>query len=209
MKIEVLTPAEAEALLHRQQMLQAEAARVIEELALIPVLSRAGPSYPIGSSATGLMVWRDIDINVESPQISSNKAWETMSTLAAHPRVHRIRYLNECRGFNPTGEARDERYYFGLYFAPDSGQEWKIDISFWFDHSPRSERTDLEDFAFHLTPEQRLAILWLKDIWHRLPTYRTRVFSMDIYDAVLKHDIRTPAEFDRYLTERGKPAREG
>ncbi|HLJ35585.1 MAG TPA: hypothetical protein VKU38_18160 [Ktedonobacteraceae bacterium] len=58
-----------------------------------------------------------------------------------------------------------------------------------------------------VTPETRLAILWIKDIWYQLPTYRNEVYSTDIYDAVLQHGVRTPREFDRYLVERGKPAR--
>jgi hypothetical protein len=45
------------------------------------------------------------------------------------------------------------------------------------------------------------------DVWCHLPTYRSQVYSVDIYDAVLEHGIRTPAEFDVYLANRGKPAR--
>ena len=45
-------------------------------------------------------------------------------------------------------------------------------------------------------------------VWHRLPAYRHRVLSVDIYDAVLEQGVRTPAEFDVYLVARGKPARE-
>ena len=33
-------------------------------------------------------------------------------------------------------------------------------------------------------------------VWHRLPAYRHRVLSVDIYDAVLEQGVRTPAEFD-------------
>jgi len=207
MKTEALTPDEASALLQRQQALQAEAAAVLEDLNLLPILSRVGSPYQTGSCVSGLMVWRDIDVNVESPRASIRQAWETMSAMAAHPRIHRIRYLNDTGRFNPTGKSRDERFYFGLYYAPDSGEDWKIDVSFWLDDSPRSERTDSASLLEGLTPERRLAILWIKDVWHRLPTYRKQVFSMDIYDAVLKHEVLTPAEFDRYLTQRGKPAR--
>ncbi len=52
-----------------------------------------------------------------------------------------------------------------------------------------------------------LNLLRLKDVWYRLPTYRNQVYSVDIYHAVLAQDVRTPAEFDEYLVERGKPAR--
>ena len=57
----------------------------------------------------------------------------------------------------------------------------------------------------HLTKETRLAILWIKDIWHRLPSYPYQVGGTDIYDAVLEHGVRTPAQFEVYLFERGMP----
>jgi hypothetical protein len=44
-------------------------------------------------------------------------------------------------------------------------------------------------------------------MWCRLPTYRNQVYSVEIYDAVLAHHVRTPTEFDVYLIEHGKPAR--
>jgi hypothetical protein len=116
--------------------------------------------------------------------------------------------MNESGKFNPTGELRDERYYFGLYYSPDSGEGWKIDVSFWLEDLQRSEFDDLRSMQALLTAESRLAILWIKETWHQLPAYRKQVFSMDIYDAVLKHGVQTPSEFDRYLAERGKPTRE-
>jgi hypothetical protein len=58
-----------------------------------------------------------------------------------------------------------------------------------------------------LTPATRLTILRLKDAWYQLPAYRTAVYSTDIYDAVLQHGVRTLAEFDDYLSQRGKPTR--
>ena len=59
--------------------------------------------------------------------------------------------------------------------------------------------------AAHLTDEMRLAILWIKDVWHRLPTYPDEVSGTDIYTAVLEHGLRTPEQFATYLQERGHP----
>lgn len=60
-----------------------------------------------------------------------------------------------------------------------------------------------------LTDEMRLAILRLKHTWFPLTTYRNEVLSVDIYDAVLAHGVRSAEEFDAYLRERGKPDRAG
>ena len=57
-----------------------------------------------------------------------------------------------------------------------------------------------------LAPETRLAILWIKDAWHRLPSYPDLVGGVDVYNAVLEHGVRTPKQFGRYLRRRGLPA---
>jgi hypothetical protein len=67
-----------------------------------------------------------------------------------------------------------------------------------------------DEIRRRLTPETRLAILWIKDAHHRLQAYGTQeVRSIDIYHAVLDQGVRTPAMFDGYLAERQKPARDG
>jgi hypothetical protein len=57
------------------------------------------------------------------------------------------------------------------------------------------------------TPESRLAILRLKDVWHRLPHYPGVVSAWEIYDAVLNDDVRTLDELDAFLAARGLPTR--
>jgi hypothetical protein len=59
-----LDPAAGAALLHRAEQLQAEADEVIRELDLLTPLGRVGHAEQIGSSVSGLMVWREIDIGV-------------------------------------------------------------------------------------------------------------------------------------------------
>ena len=87
-----------------------------------------------------------------------------------------------------------------------AGAEWKIDVSFWLMQGIHPEPIH-DAMKGQLTPETRLAILWIKDVWYQLPSYRNEVYSTDIYDAVLQHGVRTPGEFDMYLAEHGKPAR--
>src|SRR5665213_507844 len=106
-----------------------------------------------------------------------------------------------------TALLEDDRYYFAVTLQTDDKVEWKFDISFWTaERSPR-ELSYLDEMRRRLTEETRLAILWIKDVWHRLPSYRTSVLSVDIYDAVLEHGVRTPSAFDAYLSARGKPTR--
>ncbi len=197
---------EAERLLQHQDILQKEARTVVRELDLVRLLSAAGTVRIHGSSVLGLMTWCDIDVGVSSPRLSVERAYGVMIPLLTHPRVKQVRYLNESGSFNPTGLPRDERYFFMVLYDSGAESDWKIDISFWLEEGIRSE--PIHDMVEQkLTPETRLAILRIKDVWWRQPSYRQEVSSIDIYDAVLQHGVRTLDEFDQYLVERGKPSR--
>lgn len=194
--------AYASELLLRQDALQAEAAGVIADLDLPTRLRRVGVVEQIGSSVSGLMVWRDIDFVVTSPALTSRAAWETMLPVIAHPRMTRVAYTNEVRELKPS----DRRHYFVLHHETGDGDDWKIDVTFWVVDEPREHRTRALELS-RLDRETRLRILWLKDVWHRLPVYPYEVGGTDVYDAVLEHGVRTPEEFDAYLQRRGLPSR--
>ncbi|MDQ2716934.1 MAG: hypothetical protein M3Z08_18680 [Chloroflexota bacterium] len=202
---EMLRPEQAAMLLRRQDALQREAQAVLAELGLVKLLSPAGTLRQVGSSVLGLMVWRDIDLAVSSPGLDIEYVYAIMQPLYTHPQVNQVRYLNGRGPFNPTGLQINERYYFAVY-AMLAGSEWKIDISFWLGAGIHPEPLH-EAIEQQLTPDTRLTILWIKDIWYQFPAYRQEVYSTDIYDAVLQHGVRTPTEFDDYLVQRGKPAR--
>jgi hypothetical protein len=201
-----LDTAYVEQLLRRQDALQAEASRVIADLDLMSLLARAGRAEQVGSLVSGLMVWRDIDIGAVSPGLSVDRAWDVMRPIVARPAVTRVSYANESGHLNTSGRPYDDRHYFVIHYETATHEDWKIDITFWLTDGPREQRA--RALALRRLPrETRVCILWLKDVWHRLPTYPYEVGGTDIYDAVLEHGVRTPDEFDAYLRERGMPAR--
>ena len=195
--------AYAARLLERQDTLQAEANRLVEQLDLSTMLGRAGRFERLGSSVSGLMVWRDL--GASCGRLSPERAWETVVPLAAHPRTTRLCYRNEVGRLAPAELRGYGRYYFVAHHETDAGDEWKIDISLWSPESPAGPLAHAEELRGRLTPETRLAILWIKDAWHRLPSYPDAVSGMDIYDAVLEHDVRTPEQFGSYLSRQGLP----
>lgn len=211
MERETLLPSDmqlagqAAVLLRRQAALQAEAAALLTRCDLFQCLRKVGHPELIGSAALGLMVWRDIDIMVATPGLGVAQVFAALGPLITDPRVTQIRYLNQSGPFNETGRPEDERYYVATLYRADDEAEWKIDISFWLAGQPRHEIAYMDAMRRRLSEEARVAILWIKDVWRCLPTYRTSVLSIDIYDAVLEHGVRTPSAFEKYLRERGKP----
>jgi hypothetical protein len=153
------------------------------------------------------MVWRDIDFAVRCRDLTPGRAWDALRPLLAQPRLMRLNYWNEAGERSPTGRADDQRDYFVVYVASAAGDEWKIDLSLWLSDAPRPHLAQLDDLRRRLTDETRLAILWIKDVWHRLPSYPEEVSGVDVYDAVLEHGVRTPDEFAVYLRQRGRPTR--
>lgn len=202
-----LDPAYAASLFARAEALQSEAGEVMRTLDLMSMLGVLGQPEQIGSSVSGLMVWRDIDVTVRCRDVTLERVWAALRPLLIDPRITRLTYSSETGTRSPSGEPADERYYFLIYYEPASGTEWKIDISAWTTDAPRPHLAQLAELERRLTYETRLAILWIKDVWHRLPVYPYEVGGMEVYDAVLEHGARSPDDFDRYLRERGLPAR--
>ena len=208
MEIRQLNPRYAAELLERQRSLQAEARQVLTDLALMSSLSQLGHAEHIGSSVSGLMVWRDLDVGARCPQPSPDRVFQTLQPILTHSRVHEVLYREETGPRSPSGQSTDQRYYFVLRYMTVADQRWKIDISIWLTDAPRNQLGHLEDLARRLTDETRLAILWIKDVWHRLETYPDEVSGTDIYAAVLDHGVRTPEQFATYLLERSLPSNE-
>jgi hypothetical protein len=180
-----------QALLVRQAALQREAEGFIRELGLVELLGRAGRVLHLGSAVTGLMVWRDLDFGVDAPGLTTDAAWETMRPVL--PRCSSLRYENDLE---------ERRHYFVTRI-----EGWKVDVSLWFAGVPPLVEPFQAELPERLTEESRLAILRLKDVWHRLPHYPKIVSAWEIYDAALNHGVRTLDELDVFLAARGLPTR--
>ena len=194
------------ALLNRQDALQREAEQVIGELALREHLGRLGPFEQIGSSVSGLMAWRDIDVGVRCADPPAARVLEAMQPILAHPGIRHVLYRPELGPRSPSGGPHDQRHYYVLRYESRAGKLWKIDISLWqLGDAPRMLLFDAETLRRELSAETRAAILWIKDAWYRRPSYPEAVGGPEIYDAVLRHGVRSPAGFAAYLRERGLP----
>ena len=200
-------PTYAAALLRRATALQLEASTVVQTLDLQARLERLGATELVGSAVSGLMVWRDIDFCVDCPHLTLDHAWDALRPLLITPQVTRLDYRNQIGERSPTGDPVDQRLYVVLRYESEPGTEWKIDLSLWTVEAPSGPGELLADLHRRLTDETRLAILWIKDVWHRLPVYPEEVGGFEVYDAVLNHGVRTPEDFDRYLRKRGLPGR--
>jgi hypothetical protein len=189
----------SEILLRQQRALQDEAAAVMAELDLSRRLASFGPAYLTGSFVSGLMVWRELDIMfLGGPELSPTDVLAGLTRLVVLPGIVGFEYVDERGNRSPTGQSRDERFHVAVtYFR--SGESWRLDLTFWLHDAHENVTAWHRNLRDSLTAEQREAILWIKDVWCRRDEYPGSISGVDIYHAVLEHDVRTPAEFQRWL----------
>ena len=180
--------------------------QVLAELDLGQLFADVGPVLVVGSYLSGLMCWRDLDVCLlAGVECSPSDLLELLKRVVELPGFVGFSYRDERGERCPTGEARDERYH--VPFDLDIGQgRWRIDLSVWL----RDLHTHVADWHTELrdtiTDEQRLAVLRIKDVWHRLPSYPDEVSGWEIYTAVLDDGVRTPEQFGRWLAANDFPA---
>src|SRR5688572_23471971 len=109
-------PADLDGLLRQQDVLQAEAARVLADLAIFDLLGPFGEVTQVGSSAVGLMVRPDIDVCVdcEPARWNPDAVFAAARPLASHPRVQKLSFWNESGPFKPPGLA--DGLYWGIRY---------------------------------------------------------------------------------------------
>lgn len=198
-------PATDEQLGARAAALQAEAREVVADLERVALFADMGPLLPTGSYVSGLMCWRDLDVMVlAGPEFSPHDVLGVLGRIVDLPGVVGFDYRDERGARCPTGDPKDERYHLPFTLWREAGP-WRIDLSLWL-HDPHTNVTEWhESLRERITLEQRRAVLRIKDVWHRLPSYPDQVSGLEIYTAVLDDGVRTPAQFGGWLAERGLP----
>lgn len=180
------------ALFEQQRRLQSEAAAVIMDLRLLDVLRIAGVPKLVGSLATGLMVWRDIDCTVVCEQLDMSVAATVASRLLEHPRVRSVQIRNDTGRWNEDPATYPDGLFLGVDYRSD--EHWELDI--WFVDEPQRQ-PDLQHTEWlgeRLTDDTRASILELKHHLHGTPEYS----SYRICQAVLEHDVRSVEEFESW-----------
>ena len=163
---------------------------VIEELNLFDRWSRCGRPSLVGSVTFGLVVARDIDLDIISKEPKIEQGFEVASELAALPGVLKVRYTNRL-------ETVDQGLYWQIHYEDQYGDTWTVDN--WLvpednPHSPYLE-TLVERMRKALSTEQRRVILEIKESTYPDPEVR----GIDIYEAVMEHGVQSPEGFAEWL----------
>jgi len=182
-------------LLKYQDELQEEGKDVLDDLGLLDFLSRFSTPHIVGSLTSGLMTWRDIDIELYK-QPDENDMWDTAHFLFGKEHV---RSVWEADYRKRTDSPFPKGLYIGVKYQKEIGKKWKIDL--WF--MPKRDTPDYHAWVMDklpsLTQEKKLSILKLKSMLAAHPQYRKQIFSIDIYKAVIEEDVHDIDSFKNYL----------
>jgi hypothetical protein len=190
----------------RQTALQAEAAALLADLGVQEILADVGPVLLAGSYVSGLMSWPDLDVMVfAGPDFTTADVLQLLTRFADSPEIIGFDYRDERGARSPTATARDERHHLVIRCVRNA-REWRIDLTIWLNDPHANVTSWHESLRETVTPEQRRAILRIKDVWHRMPGYPDQFGGFEIYRAVLEDGIRTAEEFGEWLAAHGYPA---
>lgn len=186
-------------LLKQAEELQKEGQEVLKIIGLMEFLSKFAEPKLVGSMVNGLMVWRDIDIELVKP-INEEEYWETVRFLFHNPEVnHKVSVKDFTGSMNPATPS-------GLYIEMRityRGNDWKIDLWF-FDPREEGAQNYNESLKSKLTKKNKPIILEIKSQIYDSPKYRKSIFSVDIYKAVLEEDVKDLEGFKKYLAKTGR-----
>ena len=196
-------------LLENQEKLQEEAKLVLKELKIEELLGKYGPVKFAGSFETGLLVWRDIDMEVWVSEIDKKDVAEFVKGVI-NVTDKRLDFLvidnRDLRTpHHPKGFYLGMRYCLNSTYSNwrESSDVWELDI--WFVTKEESHTLGYtESVKEKLTEEKRRIILEIKnEIW-KSPGYKKKIFSVDIYNGVLDAGVFDMESFREYLKTLGK-----
>jgi hypothetical protein len=189
----------------RQAAWQAEAAALLVDLDLAAAVADVGPMLLAGSYVSGLMCWPDLDVMVfTGADFSPHDVLRLLDRVVDRPGVTGFDFRDERGPRSPTGTVRDERYHVVVQVARGD-ETWRIDLTLWLNDPHTNITAWHESLRDTITADERSAILRIKHVWCRLPSYPDRVSGVQIYHAVLDDGVRTPQQFAAWLAAHGYP----
>ena len=185
------TPAADEELAARQSALQAGGGRAPStSWTRREIFTDIGPLEVTGSYISNLMCWRDLDVGLlVGPDYGPQRCPALISRVMELPGVVGFDYRDERADRSPTGLVKEERYHVPFLLDRDAGS-WRLDLSLWLHDLHENVTAWHEALRDSITDEQRAAVLRIKDVWFRLPSYPDQIGGLDIYTAVIDDGVR-------------------
>ena len=182
-------------LLAEQTRLHIQADKLLATTGLLGIFGRYGAVSPIeGSYGYGLMVYPDLDMQVITDhQLTKQEFAKMVSEFAAADFVRGFSVADRAN-FATIHAGRPTGYWLGLD-VPFENDRWGIDLWVQTPEQASGDSDRYKEKLAHLSPEQVAAILAIKYHLIREGLYGKQYLSVDVYDAVVDHDMLTYDDF--------------
>ena len=168
---------------------KAQADRILYEFGLLKKLEEIGVPHIIGSYRMDMMVWNDLDIDIENDGMSLDKLYELSSFI--------------LDTFHPTWyEAKEEiseegkTVWFHGFETIITGELWNIDLWFFDKETIAKAENYCDDIAKRASQIQKNRIVQIKEELIARDLYSFEKYkSLDVYKAVLENDAADVEEF--------------
>lgn len=184
----------------RNDWLRSQANKVVKDFTLVDILQTAGKPKIVGSFAMNLMVWPDIDLEVQTVGRPSHVDVLAIAQALIEAGIARLTINDHRQSLHPDMPR-------GIYLGPDIVHQdisWQVDIWFISQEEVAERSKQITDLLSKLTKDYRDRILLLKQILAAHEAYHRGISSLDIYTAVIEHGVITIEDFSHYLALSGR-----
>lgn len=181
--------------------LRSEAGDLLNISGLKDLLARRGKVHPTGSYVLRTMVWRDLDLILETPQLDEPGFFGLGSDIALLLQPARMNYHNAV--LEPTPDS-PRGLYWGVRLGRLNERGWKIDLWALEPDVVKSRLAFQERLAAKIDEAKRDIILTIKTAVWNDPRYRKSITAMDVYGAVLDGGITDVGGFWSWAGSRSR-----
>lgn len=174
--------------------IKANAERILYEFGLLDRLNKTGNAHIIGSYRMDMMAWNDLDIDIENQDMSQEKLYELTAFIIE--RFHPV-WFEGKEEINDKGQ----KVWFLGFETMITGKLWNVDLWFFDRDTIRDAEAYCNNISMNTTPAQKDAIIDIKTELIARELYSDDKYkSMDVYRAVMEHNVKTIEEFIRRQT---------
>ena len=178
------------------QQIRQEADEILDAQGLRKILNDYGIVHVTGSYSLGLMTWRDLDIYLESDDLSETRFFELGKQINFLLKPKKMSFRNERIA---KTKGLPEGLYWGIYLGNEREGAWKIDLWALSREECKTRLKFCNDLAAKISADAMLKILDIKSQCWSDPHYRKFYTSNDIYTAVLDNHAHDIDSFKIYL----------
>lgn len=166
-----------------------QANRILYEFGLMKKLEEFGVPHIIGSYRMDMMVWNDLDIDIENDRVSVESLYELSQYII---KTFRPVWYEAKETLDENGKT----VWFHGFETTITGELWNVDLWFFDKETIEAAERYCDNIKEHASEEQKEAMIAIKKELISRNLYSFEKYkSTDVYEAVLEKNVKNAKEF--------------